>query len=366
MPGRVARAGALAALVVAGGGAAWGAGLLPPRSAATAASAPPAAGTTTPPQTAAIERRTLTVTEDLAGTLGYEGSLAVPGQLAGTVTWLPAAGSVIGRGGRLYETDGRARAILMIGRRPAWRAMSRGVADGADVAQLEANLKALGYAVKGLKVDGRWDAKTTASVKRWQKAAHLPVDGVVDLGEVVYLPTSVRVTGTDASLGAQSGGGAPVLHGSGPSRVVTVALEADRQDLLKAGAAVSVALPDGTAAGGHVRSVGRVAHAGESNGMGGTSPATIDVAITLDTQTAGSALDGAPVTVHVVTAAHQNVLAVPVRALVALLEGGYAVEIQAADGSRRYVGVTLGLFQDGRVEIEGAGLSAGDKVVVAS
>jgi multidrug efflux pump subunit AcrA (membrane-fusion protein) len=365
MPGRMARAGALAALVIAGGGLAWGAGLLPPRSAATAATASPTAGTTSA-QTAAIERRTLTVTDDLDGTLGYEGSLAVPGQLAGTVTWLPGEGALIERGGRLYEVNGRGRAILLIGRRPAWRTMRRGVADGADIAQLEANLKALGFAVKGLKVDNHWDAKTTASVKRWQKAARLPVDGVVDLGEVVFLPTSVRVTTTDASLGAQSGGGAPVLHGSGPSRVVTVALDADRQDLLKVGAAVSVELPDGTTAGGHVRSVGRVAHAGQSNGMGGTSPATIDVVITLDVQTASSSLDGAPVKVHVVTASHPNVLAVPVRALVALLEGGYAVEVQAADGSRRYVGVKLGLFQDGWVEIEGNGLTAGDKVGVAS
>jgi peptidoglycan hydrolase-like protein with peptidoglycan-binding domain len=365
MPGRMARAGALAALVVAGGGVAWGAGLLPPRSAATAASASPATGTTSV-QTAAIERRTLTVTEDLDGTLGYEGTLNVPGQLAGTVTWLPAEGAVIGRGGRLYEVDGKARAVLMIGRRPAWRLLQKGVADGADIAQLEANLKALGYAVKGLKVDGHWDAKTTASVKRWQKAAHLPVDGIVGLGEVVFLPASIRVTTADAPLGTQSGGGATVVRGSGPSRIVTVALEADRQDLLTVGAAVSVELPDGTTAGGHVRSVGRVAHAGASNGMGGTSPATIDVVITLDTQTAGSALDGAPVTVHVVTASHQNVLVVPVRALVALLEGGYAVEIQAPDGSHRYVGVKLGLFQDGWVEIQGTGLSAGDKVGVAS
>ena len=54
----------------------------------------------------------------------------------------------------------------------------------------------------------------------------------------------------------------------------------------------------------------------------------------------------------------------PVNALVALLEGGYAVEVQSADGSRHYVSVTLGLFQDGYVEVSGNGISEGDSVVV--
>ena len=38
-------------------------------------------------------------------------------------------------------------------------------------------------------------------------------------------------------------------------------------------------------------------------------------------------LDAAPVTVHAVVTRHDDVLAVPVSALVALLEGGYAVEV---------------------------------------
>jgi hypothetical protein len=54
--------------------------------------------------------------------------------------------------------------------------------------------------------------------------------------------------------------------------------------------------------------------------------------------------------------------------LLALLEGGYAVEVAAADGTTHLVGVTTGIFQDGWVEIEvpNGGLSAGDLVVVPS
>ena len=62
---------------------------------------------------------------------------------------------------------------------------------------------------------------------------------------------------------------------------------------------------------------------------------------------------------------HDDVLAVPVNALVALLEGGYAVEQVDAAGAHHYLRVETGLFQDGLVEVTGDGLAAGDSVVVS-
>ena len=56
----------------------------------------------------------------------------------------------------------------------------------------------------------------------------------------------------------------------------------------------------------------------------------------------------------------------PVNALVALLEGGYAVERSRDDGTSTLVGVELGLFQDGWVEVRGDGLDEGDAVAVPS
>jgi multidrug efflux pump subunit AcrA (membrane-fusion protein) len=85
----------------------------------------------------------------------------------------------------------------------------------------------------------------------------------------------------------------------------------------------------------------------------------------VDDPSALPGLDAAPVTVHVVTERREDVLAVPVNALVALLEGGYAVEVLDADGTRRYVAVDTGLFDDGLVEVTGDGLAAGDRVVTA-
>jgi len=81
-----------------------------------------------------------------------------------------------------------------------------------------------------------------------------------------------------------------------------------------------------------------------------------------------ASLDQAPVTVNVTNASAHGVLAVPVAALLALGGGGYAVEVVAADGTHHLVGVSAGLFDDqaGLVEVSGAGLTAGQRVVVAA
>jgi hypothetical protein len=55
---------------------------------------------------------------------------------------------------------------------------------------------------------------------------------------------------------------------------------------------------------------------------------------------------------------------VPTRALVSLSEGGFAVEVRTPDGSTRLVGVELGVFDDGVVEVIAGDVTPGDDVVV--
>jgi multidrug efflux pump subunit AcrA (membrane-fusion protein) len=76
-------------------------------------------------------------------------------------------------------------------------------------------------------------------------------------------------------------------------------------------------------------------------------------------------LDQAPVTVSVVDRQVHGVLAVPVTALAALAGGGYGVWVDRP-GPRHLVPVTTGLFATSLVEVQGAGLSAGDEVEVPS
>ena len=349
--------GVLVAVVVAGGAVATGAVPKGVLGASTGSADPSAAAAQV--KTASVERKTIVAAEDLDGTLGFDGHRSVAAGSPGTITWLPNVGTVIKRGGRLFELDGTHRPRLFYGARPFWRTLDKDVGDGADVQELEANLKALGYAPKGMKVNRHWDAKTTAAVKRWQKATGQTRDGIVELADVVVLPGAIRVTELAAALGSSVGPGAPVLTGSGTTKTVTVQLSASRRGLLGSGDAVKITLPDDTEIAGHVSDVGRVATADQNGGA-----ATIPVTIAIDDPAAAPDLDQAPVVVHAVTDTHPDVLTVPVGALVALREGGYAVEVVDDGGHRQYVGVTLGLFQDGSVEIAADGLMAGQKVVV--
>jgi multidrug efflux pump subunit AcrA (membrane-fusion protein) len=85
--------------------------------------------------------------------------------------------------------------------------------------------------------------------------------------------------------------------------------------------------------------------------------------VTLTLSDAPQLADGTPVNVNVKVAAADNVLAVPAEALLALAEGGYAVEVADSSGATHLVGVTVGVFADGMVEIEGD-IEAGARVVV--
>jgi peptidoglycan hydrolase-like protein with peptidoglycan-binding domain len=132
------------------------------------------AGTATVP----VLRRTLVVRESVSGTLGYGDGRTLTSASRGTVTRLPAEGSIVRRGRPLYSVDGAPAAVLLYGDRPAWRTMAEGVADGEDVRRLEQNLAALGY-YPG-RVDGHFDLATRAAVQSWQRALGLEQIGVHD------------------------------------------------------------------------------------------------------------------------------------------------------------------------------------------
>jgi Putative peptidoglycan binding domain/HlyD family secretion protein len=321
-----------------------------------------AASKSTHQSTVSVERRDLVETETASGTLGYGPTTDVPSPRAGTITALPSAGSVVERGQSLFEVDDRG-VPLFYGARPMWRTLASGADDGPDIQQLEANLVALGYAPEGLEVDNHWDWATTVAVKRWQKALGLDQTGTVSPSDLVFLPGAVRVAQVKAQLGSHAQpGGQPVIQVTGTSRVVTIRLDAAKRDLAHVGDAVQISLPDGTKVNGKVFSVGSVATVDSS--QGGDSTAKIDVLVALSDTRAAHAFDGAPVDVDLTRSAAKGVLAVPVRALLALAEGGYAVEVVNSSQSH-LVRVELGTFADGWVEVTGA-LHAGDRVVVAS
>jgi len=348
----------------------------------SAARSPAATGTRV--ATAAVVRTDLTNTVQEAGSLTYAGSFTVVNQTQGTAyTVLPRPGHVIRRGQRLYEVDG-SPVVLFYGRRPEWRALSLGVADGPDVAQMDANLIALGYATAaGLPVSNTFTGATTAAVEQWQAATGQAVTGVVAAGQVAYAPGPLRVTSVSAGLGTPVQPGVAVLTATSPRPVVDVPLPVSQEYLVHRGEPVTVTMPDGTAASGRVSTISPVAtgapggaspgppgEPGAAPGQagpggtagGGAASATVNVVIRLTHPAAGH-LDQAPVTVSIVSASVHEVLAVPVSALVALAGGGYAVEVEQGR-SLRLVAVHTGLFGRTLVQVTGAGLRPGMRVEV--
>ena len=310
------------------------------------------------PQTVAVTARDLVEREELDGTLGYGERVDVALTGPGTITSLPAEGAVVDRGAVIAEVDGRSIRLLF-GNRPLWRVLDPNVSNGPDVRQVEENLLALGLATSSnLAVDDDWTDATTAAVKRWQKANGVDQSGSVAPNDVVILPGAARIAERKAALGAPSGSG-PALTVTGTEKVVTVALDASRRELLPVDTTVDVELPDGTKVSGTVRSVSSVVTPPADESKGGK--ATVDVLIGL-TGDAGGAFDASPVDVLVTAERADGVVAVPVDALLALAEGGYAVERVRA-GRTELVGVETGAFADGYVQVAGD-VAAGDHVVV--
>ncbi len=330
--------------------------------------------------TAPVVRTDLSTTVQVGGSIGFNGSytIATLGGGGGVYTSLPEPGQVIKQGQPVYSVSNQP-VPLLYGSISAYRAFDAGMSDGPDVGQLTRDLIALGYAA-GLTHGDHYSSATADAVERWQRALGLQATGVIPLGEVVFEPGPIRVTSVAPSPGAPAqGAGSTVLTATSLTPVVTVDLDVSQEYLVKPGDAVTVVLPDGTTTvGGHIETVGTVATCpgggGTGAGAGGSSPCessgsgtastpTVTVTIPLDSTAPGATLDQAPVNVNITTQTVDNVLAVPVDALLALQGGGYGVAVVTGKTSH-LAGVTTGLYSDTLVQVSGSGISAGTLVEV--
>jgi hypothetical protein len=289
-------------------------------------------------------------------------SAALIGQTS-TFTELPSVGQIIRRGQSLYEISGQP-VLLLYGSIAPTRAFSAGMSPGRDVAELNANLQALGYG-QGLAGD-EFTAATAAAIRALQSAHGASVTGELLLASVVFHPGPVRVTSVTPAVGQAVTPG-PVLAITSTARQVKVALEASEQGSVKVGDTVTITLPDNQSTPGRITYVSSVATSPSSSGRGGEGEGapTVEVDATPTDPAATGHLDQAPVNVSITTESVEGALAVPIDALLALAGGGYAVEV--AEGRvHRLEAVSLGLFDDteGLVQVSGRGLFAGQRVVV--
>jgi hypothetical protein len=327
--------------------------------------------------TATVTRTDLSDSRSLPGTLGFGPATPVTGRGAGVVTELAAAGATVTRGRTLYRADDQP-VVLFYGGTPLFRTLTApgqpvggkkaAPLRGRDVTVVADNLQALGYDIgyRPADDDGRgatYTVSLAAAVNRWQKHVGMNATGTLGVGQIVVLPGAVRVGSVQGRLGD------PVqetlLSVTSTGRIVSVPVEAGDAAGIAKGARVTVTLPDERAVPGTVTAVGRTVDAGapgqgDQNGQNG--PPTLDVSVTPLHPADVARLDAAPVQVLFTTSTRRGVLAVPVTALVALKEGGYAV--QRTDGT--LVAVTTGLFAAGQVEDGGPGIAAGMRVETAS
>ena len=314
------------------------------------------------PATATVQRTDLTETLTVGGQLEYGDPLDIGNLLTGTVTWTPALDSVVAEGEPLYRLDADP-VLRMDGAVPAWRDLGPDVTNGRDVLQLERALFDLGYADDlDMEVNGDWTWVTTIAVERWQEDHGLEEDGELPLGRVVFTDGDVRVASVAVEQGTPVEPGTAVLQVSDTERTVTVSVDPTQQELAPVHEAVELEFPDGTAARGRIR---EVEHVEGDETTEETLNVTIEVAGSkADRKAVTKQLDGTSVQVGFAHTVAKDVLAVPVTALVALVDGGYGVEKVGADGARSYVAVTTGAFSETLVEIESADLAEGDEVVV--
>lgn len=324
----------------------------------TGRDAPNRSGASLPKSTAAVTRGDLVDTKTVDGTLEYRGGQSLVNGAAGTVTNTRDDGTVVTRGHTLYDVNTKP-VTLMYGSVPLYRTLRSGVSDGKDVEELERNLADLGYG-SDMTVDESFTSATADAIKAWQDDRGLPETGRVDASQVIFSSEAVRITSTKVSEGSKARPGAVMMNVTSTKRKVSIDLDTSDQQYARDGAKVSVELPDGDDTPGKIYYVGKVATKQQ-----GSDSDTITVDVALDHPKQAASLDKAPVSVDLETERHKAVLSVPVEALLALREGGYGVQLVHGH-SVRTVSVKTGLFAQGRVEVSGKDLRAGERVGVAS
>ncbi|MER5435152.1 hypothetical protein [Streptomyces sp. NPDC002588] len=372
--------------------------------------------------TAVVTRTDLSNAQTLDGTLGYGRTITVKGDKAGRITWLPAEGTTVRRGEPLYRVD-NVPVPVFYGSTPLYRTLNAKGTTGPDVKVVADNLRKLDYDIGTQPAVGTWipqqpvtpdeadtgqtagdvEQKTAGSatagtppeatgtgqpaspdaasstpapvqvkrgdgvltdslvsaIKRWQTEVGMPATGVLGVGDLSVLSGAVRVDGLQAQLADAADG--TLMTVTSTVKSVTVPVEPTDAGSIKRGDTVTVNLPDNSTAQGTITVISTTVKGAEA-ADGGSDQPKLNVSVSLPDTAAVRKLNSAPVQVQFTSETRKDVLAVPVGALTALREGGYAVQLPGG----RLVAVKTGMFSKGVVEISGSGINEGTKVVTTS
>ena len=270
-----------------------------------------------------------------------------------TVTSVITDGARVGLGDVLYTVDSQP-VVALSGVLPAWRTLSTSSDDGPDIQQLETSLVSLGYDPDGtVAVDNVFDAKTKAMVKRWQEGLGIEATGTVELGSIVFLPTSTTVSSVTAKVGDAVGDGDTIVTLTAATQDVVIDVPDGDESFVVPG--LEVALGSATGTVSVLRSVERdgavvvqavIAPSAPIEGV--ANGETVTVTITRDALPGDAA----------------NVLIAPAEALLSHIDGTYAVQVQGADGAVTWHTVELLGVSGNKVAIRGDSIADGTLVLV--
>ena len=275
--------------------------------------------------------------------------------------------------------EGYSASLLMFGDLPVWRDMKEGIGPGEDINQLKLNLIALGYGTtETLEVDSTFDPNTTTAIMKLQSDLNLISSGEVSFGEIIFASGTSMVnssstlpnmgekinTGVELFLltpiekiSTQIGSDGVINIASKSLQKVEIQVGVADQNLVVKGSEVEIELPDESTIVGLVDEVGSFAVVPQDGDP------FLEISIAVEGSTEYFKWTGAVVTVNATKELAKGVLASPVNGLLALLTGGYALEIITETGTT-LVPVETGIYADGWVEIHGSGLQPGTEIIV--
>lgn len=280
----------------------------------------------------------------------------------GLVTDVAAPGTSMVTGATLYEID--TIPIPVVVSEPIERELRVDVEDGEDIETFEQLLLDLGYDADGeLVVDETWDDFTTEALEAWESDlgyADDDIDGVLQLDQVVYIPTVSMIDTIDIERGDEITRGTAIGSTNEATQVVSTEIAVADRDQLTLGTVVAVELPDGSLVDGEVTWV--AASSTTPQGVPDADP-VIAVEITLfEVPESIAAFDEVDVEIQIVDSIAEDVVTVPAAAIIST---GSAFAVEVVDGTTiRQVEVETGMFADGFVEV--TGIEPGTAVVVPS
>lgn len=311
-----------------------------------------------------VERRDLVETYSLTGLVSYGDPVPLALQVddrGGVVTWAPDQGAVISSGEAIIHIDdvpipivtgdqAMYRELRLVGQRERDVAGDKlGLQVGDDVRQLQEFLVSQGFNDDGqLEADGAFGKSTKRAVESWQTDIGRPATGRVDRSQIVFSSGPVRVE--DAPNVGQLYSEMTVTS---PKTTLSISVAPTKRSFFDSGSEVTIEteIEDSPSAiGGVVDSVTRTVQPDGST--------TFVVVIEPSKPLTG--VEAAKATSEKLVAT--NVTAIPVRALISLAEGGWAIETHSDDGVEELVGVELGPIVDGWAEVDG--VEEGTAVVI--